>query len=64
VSTHPPRMAVAENGNLRVERNLAPHSGYWGRCVSQFRWWRGLTTGYFLAPPFGVQDAGGALEKA
>jgi hypothetical protein len=49
----PPRMAVAENRNRRVDRSLAPRSGCWGRCVSRFRWWRGLTTGYFLTPHSG-----------
>ena len=60
----PPREVVAENGIRRVNRSLAPHSGCGGRCLSQFRWWRELTTGYFLAPSFGVRDAGAAFEKA
>jgi len=42
-------MAVAENRNRRFERSLAPRSGCGGRCVTRFRWWRGLITGYFLA---------------
>ncbi len=49
----PPRQAVAENGNRRVDRSLAPHSGCGGRGVARFRWWRELTTGYCLAPRSG-----------